>query len=154
MATIAKTCYFNSVFNVYFNIRQYSWNEWKKIEEQKKTVNGGTFRLTKYQLEDVVFYTFGFMTDDINQRPGHGGEWSSNEDSIKNHFGIELLGIGLDNMAVSVTYDVLFQHLNPDVYIREKRSNALGVLSNVIVDPQWYDWYDNNGILISRKQRR
>lgn len=67
-------------------------------EEKRVTVAGqvaesdGHFFLRTYVDEQGnKFFTFGYWNDDPKQRPGHGGYWSSNAESIKHHFGIDLI---------------------------------------------------------------
>ena len=52
---------------------------------------GGIYRATAYaDQEGNIFYGYGFMADDPTQRPGHGGEWSSNPTRIRQMLGLDL----------------------------------------------------------------
>lgn len=141
-----KTCYFNQAFNVYIETgTDSSSRDWVMVEEKKIPVQNGVLRLTKYHYNDLEFYTFGYWCNNPKERPRHGGEWSSNPDSIRQHFGIELLNVGLDSISVAMTYEQLFKLFNPDVYQEDKENNiVLGLQSNVII-PEYNVWYDENG---------
>jgi hypothetical protein len=63
-----------------------------KGEDKTVKAHGGTFRLTSYTDEEGnEYFSFGYMVDDVKQRPGHGGEWSSNSKAINEVFGIDLI---------------------------------------------------------------
>lgn len=142
----AKTCYFNQAFNCYIETgTDSSYNDWVQIEEKKKGIQNGILRLTKYQYNELEFYTFGYWCLNPKERPGHGGEWSSNPDTIRQHFGIDLLNVGLDHISVAMTYGQLFKLYNPDVYQKDEENNiVLGLQSDKIV-PEYDVWYDENG---------
>jgi hypothetical protein len=61
----------------------------EKVSEQFKEVPTGIARLTIYQSEGVNFYSFGLNTFD--NKPGHGGEWSSNSRYINEVFGTDII---------------------------------------------------------------
>jgi hypothetical protein len=61
----------------------------EKVSEQFKEVPTGIARLTTYQSEGVNFYSFGLNAFD--NKPGHGGEWSSNSGYINEVFGTDII---------------------------------------------------------------
>jgi hypothetical protein len=64
---------------------------------------GGTWRLTTHYTDGGVnVYSFGFLTDDLNERPGHGGEWSSRCEIINKVFDENLTECAINSWAASV----------------------------------------------------
>lgn len=63
----------------------------EKKDVQYKEKSDGIYRLTAYEDEDGnKYYSFGFMCNEANQRPGHGGKWSSNSNNINKEFDIDI----------------------------------------------------------------
>jgi hypothetical protein len=68
-------------------------------DEERK----GTWRLTTHYTDaGVNIYSFGFLTDDLNSRPDHGGEWSSRCEIINKVFNENLTECGVNSWAASV----------------------------------------------------
>jgi hypothetical protein len=81
----------NQHFEPYLEVDSYS-----KIFNEIKKVDDGEFRLTTYETnEGLKLYTYGFMATNPNERPGHGGEWSSNSTTINKVFSLNLCGIAV-----------------------------------------------------------
>ncbi|MHA2180093.1 MAG: hypothetical protein ACXAAH_01580 [Promethearchaeota archaeon] len=84
----------------------------KKLGEEKRGNENGLYRLTTY--EDVVtgtkFYSFGYLTADAADRPGHRGEWSSNSTMINEIFGVKITECAVkemnDNIFISMAHDI------------------------------------------------
>ena len=61
-----------------------------KRRESKYVYNAhGRIRLTRYTNGADTFYTFGITV--VDNKPGHGGEWSSHSGYINSIFGTNLL---------------------------------------------------------------
>lgn len=101
-----KLCWFNQHWNVYLYSPKGD-RSWEIIEVTHKDQDGGMYRLTKYNVDGETIYTFGLLTHDLKARPGHGGEWSSNPQNINRVFGLNLIHIGMDNVAASIDLDRL-----------------------------------------------
>jgi len=80
---------------------------WEITEITHKDQNGGMYRLTKYNVDDVEIYSYGFLTHSLKTRPGHGGEWSSNCQNINTVFGLDLTEIGMDGISAAIDIDKL-----------------------------------------------
>lgn len=143
-----KLCYFNQTFNVYLYSISERYEDWKTVKETKLRIqnDSATFRLTEYEVEGFTFYSFGILCDKMEDRPGHKGEWSSNQTMVKELFGLELLPIGLDGIGVSMSYENISKVINPDVF--QRGCDSLG-LSSETVNPVYGQWYDSNGNKIS-----
>lgn len=64
---------------------------------------GGKWRLTTHSTDaGVNVYSFGFLPDDVNDRPGHGGEWSSRCEIINQIFDVNLIQCVINSWAASV----------------------------------------------------
>lgn len=74
----------NDYFELYADIEPLV-----KVSEQFNEVETGVARLTTYQSEGVNFYSFGLNTHE--NKPGHGGEWSSNSHYINEVFGVDIV---------------------------------------------------------------
>jgi hypothetical protein len=68
-----------------------NWNEYFVENFTKQMPNGDEVRLRFYRDGAFRWYTFGIMSKNPNNRPGHGGEWSSNAKFINEVFGIKLV---------------------------------------------------------------
>lgn len=99
-----KLCWFNQRWNVYIQTVDggYGWNYWTKVSEITKRLNNGTYRLTTYTSGGLTFYSYGFLTDSLDERPGHKGEWSSNCSNINGVFGMNITEVGIDSMATAI----------------------------------------------------
>lgn len=80
----------------------------KQLSETLVKTSTGVARLTRYTSnKGVEFYSFGVLSSDIGNRPGHGGEWSSNAEFINKVFGVDLISCVVEDaegkyaMAVS-----------------------------------------------------
>lgn len=63
----------------------------------------GQWRLTTYSTDaGINVYSFGFLPDDVNERPDHGGEWSSRCDIINQVFDVNLTECAINSWAASV----------------------------------------------------
>lgn len=111
-----KLCYINQHWYVYIYV---SDNEAKEVETKTTRHDNndrGIYRLTKYTHPEVPeFYSFGFMADNPKERPGHGGEWSSNEGNINKVFGVNIWGVAINQMSLSVPFEWLVKLLGEDV---------------------------------------
>lgn len=103
-----RLCYFNEHWNIYLYSTDHTkygeYNLWSdNVHEITKRIENGEFRLRDYiHPQGIPVYTFGLMLDNPKERPGHGGEWSSNSRSILMIFNINLLEVALDGIAVAV----------------------------------------------------
>ncbi len=142
-----KTCYFNETFNVYLYTDRTE--QPVKVKETIRNLSEGRFRLTEYTKCGLTYYTFGLLTHDERKRPGHKGEWSSNEHTVKELFDLDLIGVGLDGLAVSIKHDDLLNLVNLDVYYINKEERYLcGLSSDAIEQPEYMGWYDKDGNII------
>lgn len=72
--------------------------------------NKGTWRLTTYSTDaGVNVYSYGFLTDDLNERPGHGGEWSSRCDIINQVFDVNLTECSVNSWSASIDVEDLLR---------------------------------------------
>lgn len=118
---IKKLCWYNQRWNVYLK-SEGGYSKWgAPIETKTIEDNGGVYRLTKYNVEGLDIFTYGYLTKDLKQRPGHGGEWSSSCQQINSVFNTNLTEIGLDQIACSIDIDVLRGLLGPEYVINEAR---------------------------------
>lgn len=77
--------------------------DWRTGDE--KTIersNGDVFRLTAHKAGSLTVYTFGLMCKDPKERPGHGGEWSSNSDTINEMFGVDIRECGYNGISCAI----------------------------------------------------
>jgi len=71
-----------------------------------KKVKTGVARLTTYQSEGVNFYTFGLNA--FENKPDHGGEWSSNSDYINEVFGTDIIECAVqENTSPYLSYSAM-----------------------------------------------
>lgn len=138
-------CFFNEHFNVFFYPPK-TQERWNKVSEDKKRIidpetdSLGTMRLTKYMVNNLEIYTFGLLLDTVSVRPGHKGEWSSNEYSVMNVFGVDLVPIGMGGVAASIKREDMFKFVNKDkFYFRD-----LWLQSDIVM-AEPLEWYDQNG---------
>lgn len=89
------------LFNQHGNLYLYGPDK-KFSMEQKVSNDHGTFRLTTYLAGDLEIFTFGFYASDPKERPGHGGEWSSNSHAIRQVFGEDLKEIAYNGLACAI----------------------------------------------------
>lgn len=104
-----KLCYFNQHWNIYFYSKQgIRWEDWSKNPEVSTVdTEEGQFRLRKYNHPEIPVFSFGLWLYNPKGRPGHGGEWSSNSQSINREFDTNLLEIALDQLSAAVPIDWL-----------------------------------------------
>ena len=144
-----KLCFYNEHFNVFFNAPKMQ-ESWKKIAEERKRIIDdekgyeGTLRLSKYIVNDLEVYTFGILFDEMRARPGHKGEWSSNEEYIKQMFGDDLVPVGVGGISASIKREDVFNFVNKDkFYFRGPW------LQSDIIMGEPFQWYDGNGNEVS-----
>jgi hypothetical protein len=106
-----KLCYINQHWNIYLYIDgQFQEGETKTSRNEK-----GVYRLTKYSHPEIPeAYSFGFMADNPRERPGHGGEWSSNESTIGDVFDINIWGIAVNHVHLGVPFEWIVKLLGND----------------------------------------
>lgn len=81
-----------------------------EVSTKTLRANKGTWRLTTYSTDaGVNVYSYGFLTDDLNERPGHGGEWSSRCEIINQVFDVNLMECSVNSWAVSIDVDDLLR---------------------------------------------
>jgi len=112
-----KLCWFNQHWNVYLYSDDSLWigNRTEKIIRDETPGHEGEYRLREYKHAEIPIFTFGFFADDAKQRPGHGGEWSSNSPVINRVFGTTLREIAVDQMSVAVPIEWLKELLGDNV---------------------------------------
>ena len=157
----------NRYFNIYFGydnklnvVEPLDFKDCEELYHKKSRDENGEFFLKKYKHpSDLIFYTFGYMADDERERPGHGGYWSSNCTTINKIFDVDLIGVAISGFAASMETKAVMGYFNvkndegtpiyrlpsPDECCR------LGLYSDVIKKPQWYDRYGRYGDLLYRK---
>jgi len=96
-----KLYWYNEQWNVYLTSTE-GHEGWKEIRINNITKDGGIYRLSEYAVEDLKIYSFGFLTHNRDQRPGHGGEWSSNCQRINQVFDVNITEIGMDGMSAAI----------------------------------------------------
>ncbi len=117
---ILKLCYFNQHWNIYFYSEGISYNDWlKEPELQTITEDRGEYRLRKYKHPEIPIHSFGFMANEGEYKPGHGGEWSSNSVAINNVFKTNLLEVDVDQISVAVPIDWLKKVMRDNVTWKE-----------------------------------
>lgn len=118
-----------SYYNQHWNIYIYSktketvgaYNEWlgKHTTETKPLKEGdkeiGEVRLRTYTHPNIPLYSYGLMLNEPKQRPGHGGEWSSNSRTINQFFGTNLIEAAVDGIAMAVPVDWIKEILGDKV---------------------------------------
>ena len=115
----------------------------EELEQLKKGYEG-TLRLSKYIVNDLEVYTFGILFDEMRARPGHKGEWSSNEEYIKQMFGDDLVPVGVGGISASIKREDVFSFVNKDkFYFRGPW------LQSDIIMGEPFQWYDGNGNKVS-----
>ncbi len=113
-----KLCYFNEHWNIYL-YSEHEHTGWLNSTFTVQTVpteNEGEYRLRTYTHPEIpLLCSFGFMYNEANKddRPGHGGEWSSNSMAINKIFGTDLYEVGLDGIGVAISVK-WFKHLLGD----------------------------------------
>lgn len=120
----AKLCYYNEHWNIYLYSKTQEdssqWKEWIKTEKQiTKPTDGGEFRLRTYSHPEIPIHTFGIFYNDSKKRPGHDGEWSSRAEVINEEFGVDLLDISVDQIAVAVPVEWIKKLLGDNVTWQE-----------------------------------
>jgi len=102
-----KLCYFNQHWNIYLYTTDDSkygeYDLWSN-NPSIKTINAdhGEYRLRQYlHPAGIPVFSYGLFAHDPKQRPGHGGEWSSNTNTINRVFSTTLLEAALDSIAVA-----------------------------------------------------
>ncbi len=95
-----RACWYNQQWNIHLEGVPFI----KEPEVTYRTNAKGQFRLTHYG-HDI--YSFGYTTFDTDERPGHGGEWSSNSMAINKEYNIQLTEIGVDGFAMAIKTDIL-----------------------------------------------
>lgn len=100
-----KLVYFNEIWNVYLYTDNRNWMfQTPELLTIKDEIEGheGEYRVRKYAHPEIPIHTFGWMADNPKQRPGHGGEWSSNSITINKIFKTNLIEIAVDQLSCSV----------------------------------------------------
>lgn len=107
-----KMCYINQHWYVYLYVNDvFNAHEVKTVRNDR-----GVYRLSKFSHDEIPeAYNFGFMADNPQERPGHGGEWSSNSNAINQAFGTNIWEIAVNNVSISVPFDWLVKLLGDDV---------------------------------------
>ena len=98
-----KLCYYNQHWNIYLYSEDQNLKWWENRTLKTVQDNRGEFRLREHKHPEIPVFTFGFMCNNPKERPGHGGEWSSNSTAINKVFGTDLIEIALDQLACSVS---------------------------------------------------
>lgn len=112
---IIKLCYYNGHWNVYIYTKG-GYESWIKNPDQIiKKGEYGEFRFRTYNYDEIPIHGFGFMHDDPQRRPGHGGEWSSNSESINPIFGVDVMEVAVDQIGVAVPRKWLKEQLGGNV---------------------------------------
>lgn len=116
----------NDNFEVHLIVDSYT-----KVNEQFIEEPQGKFRLTTYVSDEgIKLYTFGYTVYDPKQKPGHGGEWSSNSTCINEKFGVKIAGCAVKclsddcpNVLFSMACDIEWiKSIKPDCLVWEPRS--------------------------------
>ena len=77
----------NENYEIHMTVDHY-----EKVDEQFVEEPQGKFRLTTYKTNSgITLYTFGYTKYNKNQKPDHGGEWSSNSTCINEKFGVKII---------------------------------------------------------------
>lgn len=129
--------YYNQVYNMYLTTT--STKEF--VETNIDATEHGDFRLSKYLIEGIPYYTYGYRS--LNNPPLHGGEWSSNPETIYAHFGIKLMDVSLDGRAAALTLDRVMSLVNPAIY-KLGPFPMLGLQSDVLPKTE-FAGYDQDG---------
>lgn len=110
-----KLCYFNQHWNIYLYTKG-GYDSWiNDVETTTITDNRGEYRLRKYNQGTIPLYAFGFMAKEPKERPGHGGEWSSNSTQINKVFGTDLYEVAVDQISAAVPLEWLKEQLGDRV---------------------------------------
>jgi hypothetical protein len=72
----------------------------EKVDEKFVEKPEQRFRLTTFVDElGNKFYDYGLWYKDASQRPGHGGEWSSNPTTINRIFGVHIMECAVKDLT-------------------------------------------------------
>jgi len=91
--------YFNDKFNLYFEGEDIP----QKENERFIFEENGRYRLTKWANRRMPIYSFGYLTDCMESRPGHRGEWSSNSSQINKKFNTDLIEIAYNGWSCATS---------------------------------------------------
>lgn len=102
-----KLCYYNQHWNIYLYTTE-GYTKWLENYDQSTIkIDSGEFNLRVYNHPEIPIHSFGFMASNPKERPGHGGEWSSNSGQINKVFGTNLYEVAVDQISVAVPMDWL-----------------------------------------------
>lgn len=96
-----EAAYYNGQWNINLKSEDIAI---EKTNEQEQRDERGSYRLSYY---DNGIYSYGYTVDNDADKPGHGGEWSSNTARIGHVFGIDLIAIGVNGFAKAINVNTL-----------------------------------------------
>jgi len=96
--------YFNNCWNVYCEGDEVTFrNPTESFTVRSDNSRSGEWRLRKHDGQiQIPLYTFGYMADRLEARPGHGGEWSSRSSIVNEVFGVQLMEIAYNRVSCAV----------------------------------------------------
>ncbi len=136
-------CFFNGHWNIYFYGKEI---DFKDFTLETRGNQRGQFRLRTYNTEAPI-YGFGFWCDNPKERPGHGGEWSSNSDTINSQFGTNLKELAYNQMSMAAPLPWIKEMIGSvatwkkDLYWGEKITHIKNVQNK---DHQWVEIINQN----------
>lgn len=137
-----KLCYFNNHWNVYlFSNTDFDWKD-KTLKTSKN--ERGEFRLREYKHPEITVFSFGFMCHNPVERPGHGGEWSSNSKAINEVFGTDLIEVALDNVSCAVSLKWLKELLGDKVIWEPDDIYGHWITEIPGTEKEWMVWKEIN----------
>ena len=145
---IAKLCYFNQTFNLYLYKAQGV--DWIKRDEQliedTFSCGKGVLRLTSYYFDGHTFYSYGLYYNDRNQRPGHGGEWSSNSMFINERFNTDMFECSLNGIACAISRKDIFRYIDKHVFeLQPSSMKDYYIIKSETIIGKYFQWYDSFG---------
>lgn len=147
-----KLCWFNQQWNIYLSSEKGE-RCWNKLDDIFRHINSdsGIFRLTMYEVETYIFYTYGLIMDNVEDRPGHGGEWSSRCAIINPIFGINTTEVFLDGISVAVDVEVLRELIGANFIIKSSMGGGKEILSTDGSTHPYLQWITPDMKEISRE---
>lgn len=121
-----KLCYINQHWYVY--LESEGGDSWMKDPITTSVPDAyGTYHLRKYiHPQGIPLFSYGYLADELDKRPGHKGEWSSNYKTINGIFDVNLWGIAFNQMSVAVPFEWIeellgdrVEWIDDNVYIKK-----------------------------------